>query len=107
VAEVIPGTQYAPGEKCTSGCRTKDHASYHECLADKRPRTFCASPSRGFDGTREKRWNRELDAYADARRQGIQPDGTTARKVEQAVRRSDEAGMAYGRDFDLATPLES
>jgi hypothetical protein len=89
---------------CRSGCKTKDHASYDACLKDAGVRTYLASPSRGLDGTTQKNWDRELDAYKAARRQGIQPDGTSARKIEQAVRLSDQAGAAYGRDFSLAKP---
>lgn len=98
-------TQYAPGEKCSSGCRTRDHRSYFECVSGKGVKTYLASPSRGLDGTAQKRWDKELAAYRAARRQGIQPDGTTMTKVEDAVRRSDEAGAAYGRDFSAATPM--
>lgn len=90
---------------CRSGCRTKDHASYDACLKAANVRTYLASPSKGLDGTAQKKWDAELHAYREARRQGIQPDGTTARKVEQAVRLSDQAGAAYGRDFSQANPL--
>lgn len=90
---------------CRSGCRTKDHASYHECLRAANTTTYLASPSKGLDGTAQKRWDKELADYRSARRQGIQPDGTTSRKIEEAVRLSDAAGAAYGRDFSQANPL--
>jgi len=93
------------GEHCTSGCKTKSHRSYAECLRDKGMRTYLASPSKGLDGTRQKKWDRELARYANARKQGIQPDGTTMRKVIDAERASDKAGAAYGRDFSKADPL--
>jgi len=96
--------QYAPGEKCSAGCRTRDHRSYFECVSGKGVKTYLASPSKGLDGTRQKRWDAELSAYRDARRQGIQPDGTTAKAVEKAVKLSDQAGAAYGRDFSQADP---
>lgn len=89
---------------CRTGCRTKDHASYHECLRDAGVRTYLASPSKGLDGTTQKTWDAELHKYREARRQGIQPDGTTRAKVEQAVKLSDQAGAAYGRDFSMADP---
>lgn len=95
----MPGT-------CTSGCRTKDHASYAACLQDKGVKTYLASPSKGLDGTTQKKWDAELSAYRSARRQGIQPDGTTAIKVDRAVRLSEARGAAYGRDFSIATPME-
>lgn len=97
--------QYAPGERCSSGCRTRDHRSYFECVSGKGVRTYLASPSRGLDGTTQKRWDKELHEYREARRQGIQPDGTTKAKVEQAIRLSNEAGAAYGRDFSQADPM--
>lgn len=90
---------------CRSGCKTQDHSSYHECLRDAGVRTYLASPSKGLDGTAQKKWDAELAAYRAARRQGIQPDGTTRRKVEEAVRLSDAAGAAYGRDFSRADPM--
>lgn len=91
--------------KCTSGCRTKDHASYAECLKDKNTATYLASPSKGLDGTRQKAWDARLQAYRDARSEGIKPDGTSMRKVIEAKRLSDEAGAAYGRDFSKADPM--
>lgn len=93
------------GERCTSGCRTKDHASYAACLQDKGVKTYLASPSKGLDGTTQKKWDAELSAYSSARKQGIQPDGTTMRHVEKAVRLSEKVGAAYGRDFNIATPM--
>lgn len=89
---------------CRTGCRTKDHASYAECLQDAGVRTYLASPSKGLDGTAQKKWDRELSDYRAARRQGIQPDGTRAPAIERAMRMSDAAGAAYGRDFSLASP---
>ena len=42
-----------------------------------------------------KRHNRELDAYKEARAQGIQPAGTTMDKIQQAVQASETLGRAY------------
>jgi hypothetical protein len=91
---------------CTSGCPTQNHASYWECLRSKGVGTYLASPSKGLDGTAQKRWDRELDAYRAARRQGVQPDGTTMTKIEHAMRESDRVGARYGTDFNVATPME-
>jgi hypothetical protein len=91
---------------CTSGCRTQDHRSYGECLRAKATKTYLASPSKGLDGTAQKRWDAELNRYREARRQGIRPDGTTMAKVIEAERLSDAAGAAYGRDFNKADPIE-
>ena len=43
-----------------------------------------------------KKWDKELQAYRDARAQGIQPAGTSMKKVQEAVRISNETGKAYG-----------
>lgn len=79
--------------------------NYHECLRNKGVKTYMATPSQGMDGTAELKKDSELAAYRAARAQGIQPDGTTRAAVESAVRKSDEAGAAYGRDFNVATPM--
>lgn len=43
-----------------------------------------------------KKWDRELAAYKNARAQGIQPDGTSMKQIEKAVRISNQTGKAYG-----------
>lgn len=43
-----------------------------------------------------KRDNQELSAYREARRQGIQPDGTSMKAIDKAVRLSDKYGKPYG-----------
>lgn len=100
------GTMDRLGEHCSSGCRTKAHRSYAECLKDKGTTTYLAAPSRGLDGSKQKRWDAELSRYRAARKEGIQPEGTTMAKVVEAQRLSDEKGAAFGRDFSKATPLE-
>lgn len=42
-----------------------------------------------------KKWDAELNAYASARAQGIQPDGTSMAKIQAAVKASDNIGKAY------------
>jgi hypothetical protein len=37
----------------------------------------------------------ELDAYKEARAQGIQPAGTTMSKIQEAVQASETLGRAY------------
>ena len=46
----------------------------------------------------DKKWNAELQAYRDARAQGIQPAGTTMRHVQEAHRASEVLGKAYNAD---------
>jgi len=53
------------------------------------------------DATRDisdKKWNSELQAYRDARAQGIQPAGTTMAHVQEAHRASEVLGKAYDAD---------
>ena len=45
--------------------------------------------------TSNKKWDGELDAYRAARADGIQPAGTTLKKVQEARRASEVMGKAY------------
>lgn len=45
--------------------------------------------------TSNKKWDSELNAYREARAQGIQPAGTTMKKIQEARRASDAMGAAY------------
>lgn len=83
---------------CSSGCPTQDHASYGECLRSKGTRIAYTNSAAGQDYTKQKRWDRELDAYAAAKRQGIQPAGTTMTQITEAVQLSDSVGKAYRAD---------
>lgn len=84
---------------CSSGCLTQDHSSWGECVRSKALRVgYCRSATNERnDATAEKRWTRELDYYAAARRQGIQPESTKRPAVEQALEISNRTGQAYGR----------
>ena len=87
------------GDNCSSRCETKDHATFGECIRKK---------GVSFQGTSlqdARKWDNELDTYASARKQGIQPDGTTTQSVRQALDISDKAGAGYGIDFANATPM--
>ena len=64
----------------------------------------CALPifSTGDAGRAEsmtkKKWDAELNAYSDARRQGIQPAGTTMKAVNEAKQASDNLGSAFNAE---------
>lgn len=47
------------------------------------------------DRTAQKNWDKELDAYVDARKQGIQPASTRMSGIRAAVDASNKAGKAY------------
>jgi hypothetical protein len=59
----------------------------------------------GGDATAQKQWDQDLSLYRQARAQGIQPEGTTRNKVVAALRASDAAGAAFGKDFKMAAPM--
>ena len=43
----------------------------------------------------EKKWSSELNAYADARAQGMQPAGTSMHQIQAAYAASETLGKAY------------
>lgn len=92
---------------CRQGCKTQDHASWGECLRAAEVRTYHVAVSKGFDGTAQKKWDRELEGFRKATAEGIKPDGTKWDKIDKARRLSDKVGAAYGRDFNQATPMEN
>lgn len=81
---------------CASSCRTQDHSSYGECLRSKRVATTgLESTNPSFATDRQKKWNKELDAYESAVKQGVQPEGTTMPKIQKAMEVSEKTGVAY------------
>lgn len=74
---------------CTSSCRTQDHASWGECVRSKNLRIA------EVDTSQQKKADRSLDKYAEARKAGIQPESTKPAHVERAVRISEKTGKAY------------
>lgn len=73
-----------PGKRCGCGA---GHKTFGSCLRAKRLQFTEIS---GHEGRRA--WDRELTSYADARRQGIKPGGTTQAAVDEAVRYADATG---------------
>lgn len=64
----------------------------------------------GQDATRQKKWDQELDLYASAVEQGIQPEGTATSATRAALNWSEETGQAYSeetkREHDIDAVLE-
>lgn len=77
---------------CTSGCKTQDHASWGECLRAKNIHTNALTLT---DLDWQRRADKDLDAYAAARKQGIQPNSTRRAHVDAAIKHSDQTGKAY------------
>lgn len=77
----------AKGKNCSSSCLTKDHASFGECL---RAKHLQLSPNinEGYE-TRQRAWDRELDNYESAVRQGLEPAGTKQHHIDAAIRKAD------------------
>jgi hypothetical protein len=46
----------------------------------------------------QKEWDRELDFYRDARKQGVQPESTSRKSVEKALEASAVLGKAYNAE---------
>lgn len=80
---------------CASSCKTKTHASYGECLRDKGLSIQVEVPGTGYSPAKNKAWDSRIDAYKDARRQGVAPAGTKRSQIDAAVRASDSAGEAF------------
>jgi hypothetical protein len=83
---------------CSSGCPTQDHDSYGECLRSKGMRIGWARSHLGVDFTRQKKWDKRLAEYRDARRQGIQPASSKLRDIRAAVDISNKTGVAFRAD---------
>jgi len=88
------------GEHCRSGCRTRDHESYGECLRAARVRVAYCDEANRQDYTRQKAWDNELAAYRDCVRQGMNPAGTTWKHIDHAKAVSDATGVAYDATVD-------
>lgn len=84
---------------CRTGCSTQDHASWGDCLVASNIQMNAGDASGGFvaNGWTQKKWDKELNLYESARKQGIQPEGTSTAKIQQALDISDKTGKAYGK----------
>ncbi len=79
------------GLRCSSSCVTKDHRTFGECMRSKH---LNLNPNLA-DTQRQKRWDRELDNYEAARKQGVEPKGTSQKMVDEAMKISEATGVAY------------
>lgn len=74
---------------CASSCVTKDHKTYGECLRGKR---LQLSPAVNDSyGSKQKAWDKDLDHYESAVRQGLSPSGTQRHQVDAAIKEADSA----------------
>jgi len=82
---------------CRSGCPTQDHANWGECLRASNL-VFGTGDANSAASMPKKKFEAELQAYRDARKQGIQPTGTSMAKVRAAVDISNKVGKAFDGD---------
>lgn len=76
---------------CTSGCPTPGlHSSWGECLRSKRVQIDNIA---GHMQT--KKFEKDQQAYYDARKSGIQPASPLRPDVDRAVRISEKDGEAW------------
>lgn len=80
---------------CTSNCPTQDHESWGACVRSKGLKIAYANSANGQDATTQKKWDKSLDMYRDARAQGIQPSSTRPDAVRRAVEISNATGTAF------------
>ena len=76
------------------------HVEYVEgCFACKIKTLELGTGDAGrVDSMPQKKLDKELSDYRDARRQGIQPAGTSRKHIEEAKRASDIAGIAFNAE---------
>lgn len=76
-----------PGKNCSSACITKDHESFGACMRSKR---LTLSPRINETySTAQTAWDKELDSYAYARSQGVEPEGTKQSKIDAALKAAE------------------
>lgn len=79
---------------CRTGCPTQDHDSWGDCLRAANLKVAYSGIG-GGDATAQKKWDKNLQAYRDARAAGIQPAGTRPDQVRAAIEQSNKTGKAF------------
>ena len=80
---------------CRTGCVEQNHESYAACLRAAGTKVAYCNSAGGYDYTKQKAWDSELDLYRAARAEGIQPASTQRRDIEAAIRASDATNTAF------------
>lgn len=83
--------KFKKGARCSSTCPTRDHRTFGECMRSK---GLNITPNLMHTG-RQKKMDVELQAYRDAKRQGVQPASCTQDAVDHAMKISDQTGTAF------------
>jgi hypothetical protein len=76
------------------------HTDYNDsCFACKvRTLELNTGDAGRADSLPQKKWDAELSAYRSARAEGIQPSGTTMKKINEAKEASEKMGVAYNAE---------
>lgn len=81
---------------CRSGCKTQNHESYADCLlAANTGFAGCFPTRQHWDKDKEKKWDKEVDSYYSAVRQGVEPISTKQKDIDAAMKFSNETGKAF------------
>lgn len=75
------------GANCSSSCLTKNHSTYGECIRAKGLQISPHVNDSYHSG--QSQWDKDLDHYESATRQGLQPEGTQRWQVDKAIREAD------------------
>lgn len=90
------------GENCRSGCRTRDHATYAQCLRAANTGVNLQVPA-----YRKSQWDSDVEYYRSAREEGLQPDSTRREDVDVAKAFADQTGVAYDAGDKTSTLLKA
>lgn len=83
---------------CRTGCPTQDHPSWGACARAAR---LQVAPIANIAGA--KQWDAEIGAYKAARRQGVQPSGTTMKQISDAMEISQRTGKAFNAEDPIGS----
>lgn len=75
-----------------------DHTQCDEDCFGCKAKGLQLNPGDAVRDIPDKKWTSELQAYRNAREQGMQPAGTTRKHIEEAYSASAELGKAYNSE---------
>ena len=78
---------------CSTGCPTKDHATFGECLRAKNLQIGDPTAHK-FNTSQIK----QIDNYIDARKSGMQPASVFKKDVDHARAMTEATGVPYRAD---------
>lgn len=79
-----------PCTKCGTDCKT-----FGECVRAKGLRIGWSRSAAGLDLSAEKAKDKELNLYASAVKQGVQPAGTRTHQIRHALEKSEQTGKPF------------